>query len=32
VNALLQRLANEQARARSAPGGFSEDALLRLLG
>lgn len=32
VNALLQRLANEQARTRSAPGGFSEDALLRLLG
>jgi 2-dehydropantoate 2-reductase len=32
VNALLQRLANEAARERRAPGGFSEDALFRLLG
>ena len=32
VNALLQRLANEAAHARHGPGGFGEDALLRLLG
>ena len=32
VNALLQRLANEAARERRAPGGFTEDALLQLLG
>jgi len=31
VNAMLQRLANEAARARSTPGGFSEDAVLQLL-
>ena len=32
VNELLQRLANEAARARRAPGSLGEDALLRLLG
>ena len=32
VNALLQRLAAQAARERRPPGGFSEDALLRLLG
>jgi len=31
VNAMLQRLANEAARTRITPGGFSEDALLRFL-
>jgi 2-dehydropantoate 2-reductase len=32
VNALLQRLANEAARERRAPGGYTADALLQLLG